>query len=693
MPTPPPPDRPLRMALTGNPNSGKTTLFNQLTGASHHVGNYPGVTVDIKTGPFNHEGRSIEVTDLPGIYGLSAFSAEERLAVDWLLTQQPDVVVDIVDASNPERSLYLAIQLIELGLPLVLVFNMADMAEARGLQYDLDLLSRLVGVPIVSTVGNRNQGVHALKRAAALVASQQRKANPDRVRYGQDIDARLTSIAAEIPDSLLRARPCPRRWIALKLLERDPGITEWVRAQPDTAALLAQAEAAGQALDRLFGDPVDNVIADRRYGFISGACQESIRYTAEARHQVSDRIDGVLTDPVWGLPLFLGIMLLTFKGVFLLSAPPMAAIEWIFKWISGPAMAAWPAAWPEWIRSLLADGIIGGVGGVLTFLPPILFLFMAIAILEDTGYMARAAFIMDRWMHRVGLHGKSFIPLLLGFGCSVPAILATRILESRRDRLITMFILPLVSCGARFALYALLIPAFFPLSLQAPMLWLIYLVGIGLAGGIAKLLGKTLFRGEATPLVMELPPYRMPTAKSVGIHVWERGRHYLHKAGTVILGMSILMWVLNTFPRTAPVPGQSAEASAQQQLSQSWAGQLGHGLEPVLRPMGFDWKIGTALIGALAAKEAFIAQMSIMYALSHAPGQNHALRDRLRADYTPLTGLCLLLFSLLSMPCASTLAVTRSESGSWRWALLQFAVLTLLAFAVTAAVYQVGSRL
>ncbi|NQT52125.1 ferrous iron transport protein B, partial [bacterium] len=546
MPTDQPsvPDR-ITVALAGNPNSGKTTVFNALTGARQHVGNYPGVTVEKKEGNCSHKGTKVHVVDLPGTYSLTAYSLDEVVARDYIVREKPDVVVHILDSSNLERNLYLTVELIELGVPLVLAFNMSDVAAARGVAFDLEQLSDFLGAPIVQTVGHKGTGVDRLLEACLDVCTGRWQHRPSPMDYGREIEAEIARIEPLLAEQERADAPYSPRWLAVKLLERDSHVCSHV-ANP--ALLQAVDDAAGR-LTRHFGDPPTVLLPDQRYGFISGACQEAVQLTVEARHRLSDKIDTVVLNRALGLPLFLALMYLVFQLTFTVGETTMGWIEALFgqagEWVS----LLWPRGSDSALRSLLVDGVIGGVGGVIVFLPNILLLFLAIAFLEDSGYMARAAFLMDHLMHKIGLHGKSFIPMLIGFGCTVPAILATRTLESRRDRLTTMLVLPLVSCGARFPIYALFIPAFFPLQWRAPMLWLIYLIGILLAVGCAKLLRATVFRGESTPFVMELPPYRLPTVRGVLIHTWERGWMYVRKAGTVILGISIVMWALTSYPK------------------------------------------------------------------------------------------------------------------------------------------------
>jgi ferrous iron transport protein B len=679
----------ITVALTGNPNSGKSTLFNSLTGAHQHVANYPGVTVETKEGYCRHKGHQIKVVDLPGTYSLTAYSAEELIARRHILKERPDVVVDVVDASNIERNLYLGTQLIEMNAPLVFAFNMSDLAKRRGLEFDLEQLSRLLEARIVPTVGNKGEGRAALLDAVIATAEQGRMKRVHTVAYGSEIEEELARIGKALVESEPQlAEKYDPRWSAIKLIEQDEEILAQVRHQE----IRELVNSSIGHLRSIFHDEPEIIMADRRYGFISGACQETIRSSVELRHDISDNIDAIVTSRILGLPIFLGLMYVTFFLTFTVGKYPMRGLEMLFGWLAATVSGRWPAEHALWLRSLLVDGVIGGVGGVLVFLPNILLLFLAIALLEDSGYMARAAFVMDRIMHRIGLHGKSFIPMLIGFGCSVPAIMATRILENRRNRLTTILVIPLMSCGAKLTVYALFIPAFFPTHWQGPVLWIIYVIGIVLGVVCAKLLRMTLLKGETMPFVMELPPYRMPTSKAVFVHTWQRAWMYLRKAGTIILAASIVLWAALNFPRPSrtALAGLSEQQAQQQVLRHSVVGRLGRAIEPVIRPLGFDWKIGTALVGAMPAKELFVAQMGIIYAIGTEDQNASSLRDRLRADYSPLAGFCVMLFVLISAPCAATVAMTRQESGSWRWAAFQYIALTMLAYAITLVVFQVG---
>ncbi|HOK66024.1 MAG TPA: ferrous iron transport protein B [Anaerohalosphaeraceae bacterium] len=675
------------VALAGNPNSGKTTVFNALTGTRQHTGNYPGVTVEKKEGICRIDGRTLRIVDLPGVYSLTAYSMEELVARRFLLQEKPDVVVDVVDASNLERHLYLAVQLMEMKVPLVLAFNMSDVARQRGLEFDLEQLSALLGAPIVPLVATKGEGIDELKKTIVRCAEQVLPV-PAEIRYGPELEEAIGKIESVLDEDHPLIRSYGRRWTALKLLEGDSEIQEQIRS-PQVSDVLHQVR---QHLTAVFKESPEVLIAERRYGFISGACQETVRQTVLKRQDFSDRMDAVLTHRYAGLPIFAVLMYIVFYLTFQVGAWPQGWLEDGFTYLAQLIGRFWPEGVSGEIKSLLIDGVIAGVGGVVVFLPNILLLFLGIAFLEDSGYMARAAFIMDRLMHRIGLHGKSFIPMLIGFGCSVPAIMATRILEERRTRLATMLVIPLMSCGARITIYGLLIPAFFPAPLRGPMMWLIYLIGIGLAIVCVRLLRSTLLKGESVPFVMELPPYRLPTLRGLLLHMWDRGWLYLRKAGTVILALSVVMWAATRYPRP---PKDILPAGESQQrrleLDYSLAGRIGKWMEPAIRPLGFDWKIGTAMIGAAMAKEMFVSQMSIVYSISGEEDLER-LREHIRRDYSTLQGFCVMLFCLISTPCVATVAVTRRESGAWKWALLQFGGLTALAYLVTLLVYQ-GGRL
>jgi ferrous iron transport protein B len=682
----------ITIALAGNPNSGKTTIFNMLTGARQRVANYPGVTVEIKEGKCTFGDYEMTFVDLPGTYSLAAYSEEELIARNFIIDRKCDIVIHIIDSANIERNLYLTTQLLEMNVPLVLAFNMSDIAKQKGLVFDIEKLSELLHAPIVPTVGRKDRGRGELLEAIVKVAQSEHADTSHLVHYGSEIEEELAKIESLIDaEKHELAQKYGKRWLAVKLLERDSEVTEKV-SEKELIDAIAPSVAH---IESIFKDRPEIVTADRRYGFISGACTETIKTTVEARHNISDTIDAVVIHKVFGLPIFLLFMYIVFFLTFKLGAYPMAGLEWFFDSVAGWLNQAWPVDFLAWLKSLLIDGVIAGVGGVLVFLPNILLLFLGIAFLEDTGYMARAAFVMDRIMHKMGLHGKSFIPMLIGFGCSIPAIMATRILENRRNRLTTIMIIPLMSCGARLTIYALIIPAFFPVYMQGPMLWIIYIIGIVLAVIAARLFRNTLFKGETMPFVMELPPYRLPTARAVLIHMWQRAWMYLKKAGTIILAISIILWALMSYPKPSAesLKELTDEQAQQTELEYSVIGRFGKAIEPVLKPLGFDWKIGTALIGATAAKEVFVSQLGIIYAVGDAEEHSATLGDKLKKVYTPLTGFCIMLFCLIYAPCVMTLAITRVETRSWRWPIFQFTYLTVLAYILTLFAYQLGRLL
>jgi len=687
----------IRIALAGNPNSGKTTIFNAITGARQHVANYPGVTVEKKEGLARRDGVEITVIDLPGTYSLTAYSLEEIVARNFLVDEKPDAVINIIDASNLERNLYLTVQLMELGLPLVVALNMMDVAAERGLKIDVAHLSALMGVPIVPTVGTKSEGVTELIDASIAVALGRLSSKPAAVKYGTEVEEEVAKVQAALAPDAHRLGKYSPRWLAVKMLEEDEEAVRQVGAVlPGAGEALSQAKKSGEHIRAIAGDDPEIVLADRRYGFISGACQESVVSTAESQHLLSDKIDVVVTHRALGIPILLALMYVVFYFAFRAANAPGNWIGAALGWVSGLVRAAVPASpyHPANLQSLIVDGVIGGAGSVIAFLPNVMVLFFAIAVLENSGYMARAAFVMDHLMHKMGLHGKSFIPMVIGFGCSVPAVMSTRIIENRLGRLTTMMVIPLVSCGARLPVYALLIPAFFAPRWRAGVLWFIYVFGIVLAVAIARLLRGTLLRGESHPLVMELPPYRMPTLKGLLIHTWERSWLYVKKAGTVILAASVLLWFAAHWP-APPEKGLAAAGTKEQAnalvLSGSLVGRVGRAMEPAIRPIGFDWRVGTAFLGATAAKEIFISQMGIVFSVGESADTAAELRGKLAAEYSPASGFAMLLFTLIATPCVATVVVTRRESGSWKWALLQWGGLTLVGYLAALLFYQLAA--
>ena len=757
------------IALAGNPNCGKTTIFNAITGQRRKVGNYPGVTVEKIEGSVMHQGQELDIIDLPGTYSLTAHSIDEVVARNYIIDEKPDVVVNIVDASNIERNLYLTTQILELEVPVVLALNMGDVAKRKGYNIDIEHLSKLLGVPIVETVGHKSEGIDKLLDAAVETAADAKNAlkklrTPN---YGPEIEDHVKELAEDFTSL------CPgnlrSRWVAVKLLEDDEVTQKRMEEKFPKAAdkMLEKASSLRAHIQKICGDEPEIILADRRYGYISGACTEAVQNTVEARHDISDTIDKFAAHPLLGLPIFIGVMYLLFQLTFFVGNP---LADMLGQAIDGGLIPFLQNAWPESggamgdLRSCVIDGVVAGVGSVFSFVPLIVMMFLGVAFMEDSGYMARAAFVMDRVMHMIGLHGRSFVPMLIGFGCSVPGIMATRTLESKRDRITTMMVLPLMSCGARLPIYMLLLSAFFPEAQKANYLILIYAIGVLLAILVARLFRSTLFKGETTPFVMELPPYRMPTIAGLIHHMWERTWIYVKKAGTILIVAAVIIWAMSTYPKQpgaeekisnmetqiqktdkqaksietklaslekilgitaetkpeaakkletpelAKVKKQLAAITAQREeklsalhnlkadkLKYTVVGRVGSAIEPAIKPMGFDWKIGTALVGAFSAKEVFVTQLGIVYAVGEVDPKDtesqssQSLQQRLRKDYTPLVGFCICIFCLVSMPCVATFAVTVRESGSWKWGFFQMGYLTVLAWLVTTVIYQVGS--
>ena len=705
--------RKFRIALAGNPNCGKTCIFNALTGARQHVGNYPGVTVESKTGSFTLNGDEIELIDLPGVYSLSSSSPEEDVVFQELTKPGIDLIVNVIDSTIPQRSLYLTTQLAELHIPMMLIFNMSDDAEKKGLQYNIPKLEKYFGAPIVQTVGCRSDGVKPLLAKLADTLDKLEEHGMPMLTYGKDIDDAIFAVAGKIDElNAEKYRHIPARFFAIKLLEHDTAAMRLEEFKSVHAAL----EEEILHLRKKHAIEADTFMADRRYAMLAGACSNSITMTHERRREISDKIDAVMTNKYFGLPIFLLIMYVTFYFTFVAAEPLMGWIENFFGWMGDGIKNLWPAEKYSYLRHFVTDGLIGGVGGVLVFLPNILFLFFAIAILEDSGYMARAAFVMDGIMRKFGLQGKSFVPLVLGFGCTVPAIMATRTIESERDRTVTIMVLPMMSCSARLPIYALMIPAFFAEKYQAFVMWLIYIIGVAVALTAARLMRATIFKGDGEVYLMELPPYRMPMLKSLLLHMWDRGKMYVAKAGTVILGATVILYICNTLPQkkvfsvdyasriaaAEKIADTEARNSAVEKLEFSRqselmeytiSGRLGKALEPFFRPIGFDWKLSTASVGALAAKEVFVAQLGVLYKEGETDENSEPLRQHLIKNYTPLQGFCVMLFCLLSIPCLATLAIIRRELNSWKMAFVEAGGLFLLAYTLTAIVYQAGKLL
>jgi len=706
----------MTIALAGNPNSGKTTLFNALTGMHQHVGNYPGVTVEKKEGELKYKDYDITVVDLPGTYSLTAHSIDEVVARNFVIEEKPDVVIDIIDSSNLERNLYLATQFMELGVPLVLAFNMSDIASKQGLEIDKVKLSELLGAPIVFTVATKKIGINELLDEVINLVEKKTTLRRITPVYGKEVEEEIRKIEALLLKDKELIQKYPSRWLVVKLLEGDSEVIKKIKESEYSDQIIKQVEKSTAHLTNILGDAPEAIIADGRYGFISGACSEAVKRNYEVRHTVSDRIDKVLINRILGLPIFLGVMWLVFKFTFAASAP---LCDWLDKgmgWLGdkiGGLLTEGSA-----IKSLVVDGIIGGVGSVLSFVPIIFLLFLAMAFLEDSGYMARAAFIMDKLMHKIGLHGRSFIPMLLGFGCNLPAMMATRTIEDRKDRLVTILVNPFMSCGARLPVYTLFIGAFFSEKIAGNVLFSLYLLGIVVAIIMAKIFRRFLLKGPAAPFVMELPPYRVPTIKGLLIHMWERGAVYLKKAGTIIFAGCVLVWFLSNFPWNPQYSKdydalieqakdnkemviQLENEKAAEKLEKSYAGKLGRAIAPVFRPLGFDdWKVSVGLVGGFIAKEIVVGTLGTLHSIGKADEESESLRQALQNEtrpdgskmFNPLVAYALMVFVLLYIPCVATIAVIKRETNSWRWPIFAAFYTTLVAWLIAFIVYQ-GGRL
>ena len=692
--------RVIRVALVGNPNCGKTSLFNYASGAHARVGNYSGVTVDATEAHATMFGYEFQLTDLPGTYSLSCYSPEELYVRQHLTDKMPDVVINVIDASNLERNLYLTTQLVDMDLRMVGALNMYDEFEHRGDKVDIETLSTLFGMPMVPTSFKQGTGIKELFRAVIQVyEGTSRTARHLHINYGHEIENGISHIQRYIkPDPTIHLA-YSTRYVALKLLEHDTSIEHFIRekASDHARSILAERDkAAARVLEETQVDS-ETAIMDAKYGFINGALTEAQFRTGnqEDTYRMTHLIDNVLSNRYVGFPLFFLILYIMFETTFSLGQYPMdwieAGVAWLGDFISD-AMPEGP------LRAMLVDGVIGGVGSVIVFLPQILILYFFISLMEDSGYMARAAFIMDRLMHKMGLHGKSFIPLIMGFGCNVPAVMATRTIESRRSRLITMMVLPFMSCSARLPIYIMIAGTFFSLQYRSWVMLSLYAVGILMAVIVSKIFSTLVIKGEDTPFVMELPPYRWPTAKAIGRHTWEKGKEYLKKMGGIILVASIIVWALGYFPHDDSL-------SHEQQQEQSYIGRMGKAVEPVFTPQGFNWKLDVSLIAGVGAKEIVASTIGVLYTGDDILEEDddddddddldehytHLRQLMLQDGITPLTAYAYLIFVLLYFPCIATIAAIKNETGSWRWALFAAVYTTVVAWAISAAVYQIGS--
>ena len=709
--------RTINVALVGNPNCGKTSLFNIASGSHEHVGNYSGVTVDAKEGYFNFQGYQFRIVDLPGTYSLSAYSPEEMYVRHHIINETPDIVINVVDSSNLERNLYLTTQLIDMNVRMVMALNMYDELEASGNTLDYMTLSQLFGVPMVPTVSRTGKGIEDLfhvvisiyegadfldqkENVRTEVLKDLREWHKEfvpgysagahkeegshhgfyrhiHINHGPELERSIEEVKHIISENEDIRHKYSTRFLAIKLLENDPDVEKLIKALPNGKEIMVVRDQESHRIREVLNEDCDQAITDAKYGFISGALKETFVDNHLDKEHTTRVIDSIVTHRFWGFPIFFLFMYLMFEGTFVLGEYPMMGIEWLVE-VLGNLIRDNMSDGP--LKDLLVDGIVGGVGGVIVFLPNILILYFCISLMEDSGYMARAAFIMDKIMHKMGLHGKSFIPLIMGFGCNVPAIMASRTIENRKSRLITMLVNPLMSCSARLPIYLLLVGAFFPNN-GSLILLLIYSIGILLAVLLARLFSRFLVKGDDTPFVMELPPYRLPTAKAIFRHTWEKGAQYLRKMGGIIMIASIVIWALGYYP------DHDAYETVAEQQENSYIGQIGKAMEPVIEPLGFDWKLGIGILSGVGAKELVVSPLGVLYT-NDAEADVVSLAERI--PITPLVAFCYMVFVLIYFPCIATIVAIKQESGSWKWALFTAVYTSLLAWVMAFAIYKIG---
>lgn len=686
----------INIALVGNPNCGKTSLFNFASGAHERVGNYSGVTVDAKEGRAEYAGYQFNLVDLPGTYSLSAYSPEELYVRKQIIDKTPDVIINVIDASNLERNLYLTTQLVDMNLKIVGALNMFDEFESRGDKLDYDKLGELFGIPLVPTVFRNGRGVDELFNTVINVYEGESLKGKNRQRHvhlnhGKYIEQAIDEIKKEIQkDEQIRYK-YSTRFLSIKLLEKDSNIENFVKSLPNGEEIIATRDKAAEYIMTETKEYSETAIMNAKYGIIHGAlheagCEEGTRTDT---YQLTHVLDSLITNKYVGFPIFFLFLYIMFEVTFTLGQYPMDWIEAGVNALGGLVKSTMPDG-P--LKDMIADGAIAGVGAVIVFLPQILILYFFISFMEDSGYMARAAFIMDKLMHKMGLHGKSFIPLIMGFGCNVPAVMATRTIENRRNRLITILVLPLMSCSARLPIYIMIIGTFFAVEYQSVIMISLYAIGIILAVLMSRIFSKWMIKGDDTPFVMELPPYRFPTAKAIARHTWEKGKQYLKKMGGIILVASVIVWALGYFPHDDGLSNQA-------QKEQSYIGRIGKAIEPVFRPQGFDWKLDVSLVAGIGAKEIVASTMGVLYAddetvaddTADNSGKYGVLRQKMETDgMTPLIAFSYLLFVLIYFPCIATIAAIKGETGSWKWAVFAAGYTTLLAWIVSACVYQTG---
>ena len=686
----------INIALVGNPNCGKTSLFNVASGAHEHVGNYSGVTVDAKKGFFEYKGYHFNIYDLPGTYSLSAYSPEELYVRRYLKNETPDVVVNVVVASNLERNLYLTTELIDMDYRMVIALNMFDELEQSGGKIDYKHLGDMIGIPIVPTVSRSGKGVNKLfDTIIDVYEGRHESVRHVHVNLGSVIENGITPLKNLLKQDPTCTREFSPRYLAIKILEGDSEVKKMLQSAASYPELMKMRDTEAKKIESTLNEDIESAIANEKYGFISGALAETYTPGDKEEAKTTRIIDSFVTNKLFGFPIFIFLMWLMFEATFSIGAYPMEWIESAVSWISGIIGNYMPAG-P--LKDLLIDGVLGGVGGVIVFLPNILILYLFISFMEDSGYMARAAFIMDKIMHKIGLHGKSFIPLVMGFGCNVPAIMATRTIESRSSRLITILINPFISCSARIPIYILLVGTFFPKYASLVFIGL-YLLGIIVAVLTAKLMRKFLFKVDETPFVMELPPYRMPTAKATFRHMWSKAEQYLRKMGGVILVASVIVWFLSYYPR--PEVAYERDLTPREQMEQqsnSYLGRIGQAVTPLVEPLGFNWKVTTSLLSGTAAKELVVSTLGVLYSESDTD-DTLSLSQRISQpnpatgapDFTPLIALTFMVFVLLYFPCIASVIAVVKESGSWKWGAFTILYNTGVAWIVSFIVYQIGS--
>ena len=694
--------RTINVALVGNPNCGKTSLFNYASGAHGHVGNYSGVTVDATEAHASMFGYEFNLTDLPGTYSLSCYSPEELYVREHLTEKMPDVVINVIDSSNIERNLYLSTQLVDMNIRMVCALNMYDEFERRGDRLDLKVLSHLFGMPMIPTSFKSGDGVKELFKAVIQVYEGTNKASRHlHINYGHEIEDGITHIQKYLKADEHITQHYSTRYLALKLLEHDSQVLDYLgkhmageNRMHDFHDLTHARDKASARVKEETGNDSETAIMDAKYGFINGALTEAGYKTGtkEDTYRTTHRIDGILSNKYIGFPIFFLILYIMFEVTFTLGEYPMDWIEAFVAWTGERLTTTMPEG-P--LKAMLVDGVIGGVGSVIVFLPQILILYFFISLMEDSGYMARAAFIMDKLMHKMGLHGKSFIPLIMGFGCNVPAVMATRTIESRRSRIITMMVLPFMSCSARLPIYIMIAGTFFSVQYRSWVLLSLYAIGVVMAVFVSKIFSSLIIKGEDTPFVMELPPYRWPTPKSIWRHTWEKGKEYLKKMGGIILVASIIVWALGYFPHNDALPHE-------QQQEQSYLGRMGKAVEPIFTPQGFNWKLDVSLIAGVGAKEIVASSIGVLYSGDDSFGDEdefsddderytHLRHQMLHDGITPLAAYAYLIFILLYFPCIATIVAIKNETSSWRWALVAAGYTTAVAWLASALVFQIGS--